>query len=309
VTGRVLITGASGFVGRALVRALTDAGTPVRAATRNPGAVTFARGVEPVAGADYRQPVDWGPLLANVDAVVHLAGIAHIGPRIDETVYDRVVHAATAELVAACGKANVRRLIFMSSVRAQCGPSADHVLTEDDAPQPSEAYGRAKLKAEAAVRAGSVAWTIFRPMMIYGPGAKGNLANLQRLADTPWPLPLARFTGRRSLVNLDNLIGAVAFALAAQVTAHQTYLVADPAPVTLPEIVAALRRGLGRSPRLFPVPTWMLEAPLKLIGRGDVWQRLGGSLVVDPGKLIAAGWRPDADTQGALARMAESKED
>jgi UDP-glucose 4-epimerase len=308
VTGRVLITGASGFVGRALVRALAGAGTPVRAATRNPSAVTFARGVEAVAVADYRQPVDWAPLLADVDAVVHLAGIAHIGSRIDEAIYDRVVHAATAELVAACGKANVRRLMFMSSVRAQSGPSADHVLTEDDTPQPSEAYGRAKFKAEAAVRAGNVDWTIFRPTMVYGPGAKGNLASLQRLADTPWPLPLAAFTGRRSLVSLDNLIGAVVFALAAQATARQTYLVADPVPVTLPEIVSALRRGLGRSPRLFPIPMWMFEAPLKLIGRDDVSQRLGGSLVVDPGKLIAAGWRPDADTQGALARMAKSKE-
>jgi nucleoside-diphosphate-sugar epimerase len=308
VTGRVLITGASGFVGRALVRALADAGTQVRAATRNPGAVTFTRGVEAVAVADYRQPVDWTPLLADVDAVVHLAGIAHIGPVIDEATYDRVVHAATAELVAACGKANVRRLIFMSSVRAQSAPSADHVLTEDDAPQPSEAYGRAKLKAEAAVRAGNVDWTIFRPTIVYGPGAKGNFANLQRLADTPWPLPLASFTGRRSLVSLDNLIRAVAFALAAQATARQTYLVADPTPVTLPEIVSALRRGLGRSPRLFPLPMWMFEASLKLIGQGNAWQRLGGSLVVDPGKLIAAGWRPDADTQGALVRMAKSKE-
>ena len=173
VTGRVLITGASGFVGRALVRALADAGTPVRAATRNPSAATFARGVETVAVADYRQPVDWAPLLAGVDAVVHLAGIAHIGSGIDEATYDRVVHAATAELVAACGKANVRRLIFMSSVRAQSGPAADHVLTEDDAPRPSEAYGRAKLKAEAAVRAGSVDLDYSAPDDGLWPGRQG----------------------------------------------------------------------------------------------------------------------------------------
>lgn len=304
MSGRVLVTGASGFVGRALVPALAAAGTAVRAATRDPGAVTFPSGVEVVAVGDYRQPVDWAPVLAEVDAVVHLAGIAHIGPRIDEAVYDRVIHSATAELAAACGNANVRRLIFMSSVRAQSGASADHVLTEDDAPHPSEAYGRAKLMAEAAVRAGDVAWTILRPAMVYGPAAKGNLASLQRLADTPWPLPLASFKSRRSLVSLDNLIGGVVFVLASQATARQTYLVADPAAVTLAEIVTALRRGLGRPPRLYPLPLRVFEALLKMLGRGDVWERLGGSLVVDPGKLIAAGWRPDADTLGALARMA-----
>jgi nucleoside-diphosphate-sugar epimerase len=305
VSERVLVTGASGFVGQALVRALTEAGTLVRAATRNPAATSFPTGVETISVADYRRPVDWASLLAEIDAVVHLAGIAHIGPGVDDAVYDRVVHVATAELAAACAGANVRRLIFMSSVRAQSGPAADHVLTEDDAPLPSEAYGRAKLQAEAAVRAGPVAWTVLRPTMVYGPGAKGNLAMLQRLADTPWPLPLAAFNSRRSLVSLDNLVAAVLFAVGAPATERQTYLVADPSPVTLAEIVTALRDGLGRPRRLFPVSPAMFAASLQLIGRGDVWERIGGSLVVDPGKLIAAGWRPDADTLGALARMAK----
>ena len=305
MSGRILVTGASGFVGQALVRALTEAGTPVRAATRNPAATAFPAGVEKVAVADYRQPVDWAPLLAGIEAVVHLAGIAHIGPGVDDAVYDRVVHVTTAELAAACAVANVRRLIFMSSVRAQSGPAADHVLTENEEPYPSEAYGSAKLQGEAAVRAGHVAWTVLRPTMVYGPGAKGNLAMLLRVADTPWPLPLAAFNSRRSLVSLDNVVSAVRYALGAPVTERQTYLVADPSPVTLAEIVAALRDGLGRPRRLFPMSPSMFAASLRFIGRGDVWERLGGSLVVDPGKLIAAGWRPDADTLGALTRMAE----
>jgi nucleoside-diphosphate-sugar epimerase len=304
MSARILITGASGFVGRALVDALAGAGHRVRATTRRPGEAGFPAGVETVATHDYRQPVDWAPLLAGVDSVVHLAGIAHIGPAIGEADYDRVVHAATAELAAACSKAGVRRLVFMSSVRAQSGPAAAGVLTENDAPRPTEAYGRAKLRAEAAVRAAGVPWTILRPAMVYGAGAKGNLALLLRLADSPWPLPFAGLANQRSLVSLDNLIAAVRIGLGADAAARQLYLVADPTPVTLPQIIAALRRGLGRAPRLYRVPPAVFARTFRLIGRGDVWERIGGSLVVDPGKLIAAGWQPDADTLGTLARIA-----
>ena len=221
MSARVLVTGASGFVGRALVDALADAGHRVRATTRQGAEAKFRVGVETVATGDYRQPVDWAPLLTGVDSVVHLAGIAHIGPAIDEAAYDRVVHLATAELAAACSKAAVRRLVFMSSVRAQSGPAADGVLTENDAPRPTEAYGRAKLRAEAAVSAAGVPWTILRPTMVYGAGAKGNLARLLRVADSPWPLPFAGLANQRSLVSLDNLIAAVRFVLGADVAARQ----------------------------------------------------------------------------------------
>jgi UDP-glucose 4-epimerase len=304
MSARVLVTGASGFVGRALVDALAGAGHRVRAASRQGAGAGFAAGVEAVSTGDYRAPVDWAPLLAGVDAVVHLAGIAHIGPAIGESEYDSVIRAATADLAAACSKAGVHRLVFMSSVRAQSGAAAEGVLTENDEPRPTEAYGRAKLRAEAAVRAAGVPWTILRPTMVYGAGAKGNLATLLRAADSPWPLPFAAIAGQRSLVSLDNLIAAVLFGLNSQAAAGQVYLVADPAPVTLPQIIAALRRGLGRPPRLYPVPPAFFARALKLAGGDDVWARIGGSLVVDPSKLIAAGWQPDANTLGALARIA-----
>ena len=304
MSARVLVTGASGFVGRALVDSLVGAGYRVRATTRQPGEATFPTSVEMVTTCDYRRPVDWAPLLAGVNSVVHLAGIAHIGPAFEEAEYDRVVHAATAELVAACSKAGVRRFVFMSSVRAQSGPAAAGVLTENDAPRPTESYGGAKLRAEAAVRGASVPWTILRPTMVYGAGAKGNFARLRRIADSPWPLPFAGLANKRSLVSLDNLISAVLFVLNADVAARQVYLVADPTPVTLPQTIAALRCGLGRAPRLYPAPPTMFAHMFRLIGRSDVWERVGGTLVVDAGKLIAAGWKPDADTLGTLARIA-----
>ena len=304
MSGRVLVTGASGFVGKALVGALARAGKPVRAATRNPAAFAPISGAEVLAVADFRQRVDWVPLLAGVEAVVHVAGIAHIGASVDPATYDRVIRGATAGLASACARAGVRRVIFLSSVRAQSGAAASHVLRETDAAHPSEAYGRAKLQAEEELRAGDLDWTILRPTLVYGAGAQGNFANLLRLADSPWPLPLASFANRRSLVSIENLVSAIRFALAAAVTQRETYLVADPLALTLAEIVAALRRGAGRPPRLFAFPPAVCKAALDVTGRKEVWERLGGSLVVDPGKLMAAGWQPDPDTRTALARMA-----
>lgn len=303
---RVLVTGASGFVGRALVAALLRHDIPVRAATRNPATCSLPAAAEIVTLPDLREAVDWAPLLDDVGAVVHLASIAHVGSSVDPALYDRVNHVATAELAAACASAGVRRLVFMSSVRAQSGPAAAHVLKEVDLPRPSEAYGQSKLLAEEAVRASAVPWTILRSVMVYGPGVKGNLARLKRLAASPWPLPFAGFSGRRSLVGLDNLIAAIWLALNAQDRIGQLFLVADPEPVTLAEILKALRGGAGRSPRLFPLPPEVFEGALKLAGRGDIWERLGGELVVDPGKLIAAGWRPDPDTLGGLGRLARA---
>jgi UDP-glucose 4-epimerase len=306
VSERILVTGASGFVGTALVAALMRAGHAVLAATRHPEAASLPRGVEAVAVPDFRQSIDWTPMLAGVGSVVHLAGIAHVGTNADPAVYDRVNHIATADLAAACAQAGVRRLVFLSSVRAQCGAAATHVLCEADEPRPGEAYGRSKLMAEAAVRAHAPAWTILRPAMVYGPGAKGNLAHLMRLAALPMPLPFAGFSNVRSVLGLENLVAAIAFVLGEEACARETYLLADPEPLALAEIVAALRCGAGGRPRLFPMPPEVFELGFKLIGRADIWQRLGGSLAVDPSKLISAGWQPDPDTRAGLGRMVQA---
>ena len=300
----VLVTGASGFVGSALTAALVREGRRVRAATRNPETLALPRGAEIATLPDLKDAVDWDPLLDGVGAVVHLAGIAHVGPGVDPEVYDRVNHVATAELAGACARAGVRRLVLVSSVRAQSGPAAVHVLTETDVPRPTEPYGRSKLLAEQALRASALPCTILRPAMVYGPGVKGNLARLMQLAASPWPLPFASFASRRSLVSRDNLNTAISLALTSGAVIGETYLVADPEPVTVAEILTALRAG--RNPGLFPVPAALFETALKLAGRADTWERLGGALVIDPSKLIAAGWRPDPDTKAGLARLARA---
>jgi UDP-glucose 4-epimerase len=300
---RVLVTGASGFVGRALVIALASRGHDVHAAVRDETRAELPAGVAVTSHGDLASPVDWKPLLSDIDAVVHLAGIAHAGSDIPEALYDRINHRATAELAAAAKQAGVKRLVFISSVRAQSGPAADHVLTEADEPRPSDAYGRSKLAAESAIRGSGMPFTILRPVLIYGPAVKGNLAALARLASSRLPLPFGSFHNRRSLLGRDNLIAAIEFVLGNAACSGETYLIADPRPASLAEIVTALRRGLGRPPGLLDVPPSLVRLALLLTCRATLWSRLSGDLIVDANKLIRAGWRPVSDTQAALASV------
>jgi UDP-glucose 4-epimerase len=226
------VTGASGFVGRALVTELANVGHSVRAAMRQPADV-FPRSVEVIAVSDLTRPVEWRTLLRDVERVVHLAGITHAGPDIAEQAYDRVNRLATAELANAAKASGIGHLVFMSSIRAQSGPASASVLREGDVPRPIDAYGRSKLAAEEAVRAAGVPFTILRPVLIYGEGVKGNFARLMELARKPWPLPLGLCRNCRSLLARRNLIDAIHLALASPAAKGETYVVADPSPLTL----------------------------------------------------------------------------
>ncbi len=307
---RVLVTGAHGFIGRSLVPSLVAAGHQVRAAARHGGtaqAEVLPAGVELQRHGEFSDDIDWTPLVGGCDAVVHLAGIAHVGPGIADDAYDRVNHRATASLARAAALAGVSRFVFMSSIRAQSGPTAGHVLTENDAAVPTEAYGASKLAAETALRGINIPHTIFRPVLVYGPGVKGNFAELMRYAAQPIPLPLGALTKQRSLLSIDGMIQAISFALQSPAAVNQSFVVADPAPVSVADMIAALRRGLGRKPGLVPVPRGVLRAALAIAGKQEALDRLDGQLIASPAKLIAAGWPPPMDTATALAAMAARK--
>ena len=302
---RMLITGASGFIGRAVITAFSRGEYTLRAAVRRPPHPAFAPGVEVVRHPDLSQSFDWRPLLDGVDAVVHLAGIAHTGSGVAPELYDRVNHRATAELATAAATAGIKHFVFISSIRAQSGPAADHALTERDEAAPTDAYGCSKLAAEAAVRSAGVPFTILRPVLLYGPGAKGNFALLLRAARSRWPLPLKDFVNRRSLLSIDNFVSALAFVLSSPATIGETFIVADPGiPPRLADLVATMRKAQGRWSLVVPMPMHYLETSLRLLGLDDTWARLGGNLRVDTGKLIAAGWRPPQDTRSGVAALA-----
>ncbi|HEX2446804.1 MAG TPA: NAD-dependent epimerase/dehydratase family protein [Methyloceanibacter sp.] len=303
---RVLITGASGFIGKRLAGALAKEGWQVRAAAREPASIPAIAGVERVAMPDLSQPADWSGLLDGITHVVLLAGIAHATGSLSDEIYSRINAEAVGEFAGQV-RAKVERLVFMSSVRAQVGVSVKHVITERDLPLPTDAYGRAKLRAERLLAQSGIPFAVLRPAVVYGKGVKGNIAALATLAKTPMPLPFARLTNRRSLLALDNLVAAISLVLTAKEAEGGTYLVADRDPISVADMIAAMREGLGRAPHLVNVPAGAIMRLMKSFGREAEWERISTSFVIDAAKLRGIGWTPTVETREGLARMMRSE--
>lgn len=273
----VALTGATGFIGRHLLAGLPRAGIRVRALLRRPAELP-PETTGAVVG-DLTRPRDMAAALRGVDAVVHSAGLAHAMSGRPEDDYRALNVEATVALARAAERAGARRFVFLSSVRAMSGPTAPHPLTEADAPAPTDAYGRSKLAAEEALAGLAIDWVALRPVLVYGVGAKGNLATLLAAALSSWPLPLGSLSGRRSLLGADALVAAVAAVLRAEGALRRPLLVAEPEPLTIPQMIATLRAGLGRSPGLLPCPPALLGTAARLLGREEAFERLSGSLV------------------------------
>jgi nucleoside-diphosphate-sugar epimerase len=287
---RVLVTGADGFVGRHLVPYLVAQGYGVVAASR---ATTAFNNPDVTAAPlpDLSRPFDWQPLLDQCDAVVHLAGIAH--KYAGDDFYDRVNHRATSALARAIARGAEKHLVFISSIAAQSGSFADHDLTEDDFPTPSNAYGRSKFAAEQAIRAADVSFTILRPVVIYGEGEKGNFATVHRISRLPIPLPFGALSARRSVLSIENFNSAVATALRSPRARGETFIVSDPSPVTVADLISRYRASRGKPRWLMPVPEGWIRMSLRATGQNAIWERIGQPLVAPPAKLLSIGWEPN----------------
>lgn len=300
---RILITGASGFVGRHVVPALARAGFRLRLAQRRPEPVP--EGLEAVVTGDLGAAVDWRAALDQVDHVVHLAGLAHAGPGLDEALYKRINTDAPLALADAAQAAGVRRFVSLSSIKAITS-APEGVVSDRDAPRPQDAYGRSKWAAEQGLAQRDLDWVSLRPVLVYGEGVKANMAALKRLARLPVPLPLGGLTTPRSMLAVENLCSAIAFALTPACPARRCYIVSDAQTVSVAGILAALRNGQGRAPGLLAVPPGWLAGLARLVGRQDMFEKLSGGLVAPPTDLLSAGWQPPLAAQEALRRLGQA---
>jgi nucleoside-diphosphate-sugar epimerase/lipopolysaccharide/colanic/teichoic acid biosynthesis glycosyltransferase len=310
-----LISGATGFVGKAVAQALLAAGQPVVAAVRQlPSSTPLQHtNLHCYAVGKVNNQTDWQPSLREVHTVVHCAARAHVMRDYTADVlaaYREVNVAGTLHLAHQAAAAGVRRFVFISSIGVNGNQSAKP-LTEADAPHPQDAYGVSKLEAEQALMAMAARTgmevVIIRPPLVYGPAVPGNFARLVLWVQSGVPLPLGAVHNRRSLVALDNLVNFVllcADRTRSPQAANQVFLVADGEDVSTTTLLRKVAQAAGLPSRLLPVPAWLLRAGASLLGKRALAERLLGNLQVDATKArTLLGWRPVVTMHQQLAAM------
>ena len=303
---RILITGASGFVGTALCRELLARGHTVRAAVRRlipPGAVPPQ--LHQILVPDIAAEFDRRALVDGVGTVVHLAAIAH---RSSIEAEMRRVNCDAAVRLAEAAAGLVRRFIFLSSVKVHGEDSGGGTYAEDDTLCPQDSYGRSKLEAERALTEtatrNGMELVIIRPPLVYGPEVKANFLRLLGWVDAGLPLPFASVRNRRSLIYVGNLVDAIA-RFAEHPAARGPFLVSDEESVSTPELVSRIARVLERPARLLPAPPTLLRVAGMIAGRGDEIRRLTRSLAIDSFKVRRLlDWRPPYTLDAGLAETA-----
>ena len=299
----VLVTGASGFVGRHLVPVLAREGWRVRRAVRT----ASGSGDEILIGS-IGPATDWQAALAGVEAVVHLAARAHHpGEEHAAELYRTVNTEGTLQLARCAAAAGVRRLVHVSTILVN-GSCTDGraPFREDDIPAPRGVYGISKAAAESGLKdmAGAVDMgvTILRPPLIYGAGVLGNFRLLVKAVQRGIPLPFGAIRNRRAFLGVDNLASFIADRLSGAGGKFDVFLVADEAQISTPEFVRQIARAAGKTARLVPLPVPALQMMLKMSGRPETRDSLIGSMEVDVSKAASTGWRPPLSLEEGLRR-------
>ena len=311
---RVLVTGASGFVGRALTHALQTSGYNVLGAVRQlQGRVgkdsTEINRLEVNAVGNISNQTQWSSVLQGMDTIVHCAARVHVmrEEASDPLASFREVNVAgTLHLAKQAVAAGVQRFIFLSSIGVngvQTAPGKS--FSEADKPAPHSAYAQSKWEAEEGLL--NIAYetglkvVIVRPPLVYGFGAPGNFASLIHAVQRGWPLPLGAVHNQRSFIALDNLVDFIVTCITHPQAANQIFLVSDGHDLSTPELVCGMAQAAGVPVRMLPVPVWVMQAVASLLGKGDAVQRLCGNLQVDISKAQSMlGWVPNLTVMEGL---------
>jgi nucleoside-diphosphate-sugar epimerase len=311
---RVLLTGASGFVGRGvLVRMSARFDIELTAAFRKPLQVIPERvSCEVVGGLD--AGTDWRKLLDRVDAVIHCAARVHVMNDTSSdplTEFRKVNVDGTLNLARQAAAAGVRRFIFISSIKVNGeGTTPNQPYKADDDSAPLDPYGISKMEAEQGLRAlaaeTGMEVVIIRPVLVYGPGVKANFLSMMRWLHKGVPLPFGAIHNRRSLVALGNLVDLIVTCIDHPAAANQTFLVSDGEDLSTTELLRRMGTALGKQARLLPVPNRLLEVGATILGKQALAQRLCGSLQVDISKTRELlSWTPPVSVDEALRKTAK----
>jgi nucleoside-diphosphate-sugar epimerase len=305
----ILVTGASGFVGGALVARLQAESRDVVGTTRRAagGRSTLA------CTGELAAETDWSAALAGRGVVIHAAALVHVMNHMSTdplAKFRRANVEGTLSLARQAAAAGVKRFIFISSIKVNGeGAPLGSAYTPEDAPYPGDAYGISKKEAEDGLRQiaadTEMEVVIIRPPLVYGPGVKANFLSMMRWLHSGVPLPLGSIPNKRSLVALDNLVDLIATCIEHPAAANQTFLVSDGEDLSTTELLQRMGAALGKPARLLPVPPELLSAGATLLGKRAVAQRLLGSLQVDISKTrTLLDWTPPVSVHEALHKTA-----
>ncbi|QDP72355.1 SDR family oxidoreductase [Legionella israelensis] len=312
MTYKILITGATGFIGRRLVSQLKmQKKYFISIAIRQKKQDFFSSEVEKHFIDDIETTTDWSSILQNCDVIIHTAARVHIMNESEKdplSEFRRVNKDGTLQLAKQAAANGVKRFIFISSIKVNGEETAiNEIYKADDSVYPADPYAVSKYEAEQELLKLSAETglevVIIRPPLVYGPGVKGNFYYMLQWLKRGIPLPLGAIRNKRSLVYLDNLIDLIACCIEHPKATNQIFLVSDGEDLSTTELLKKISYSLGKTPRLLPIPSGLLKVAAILFGKKNLAQRLCGSLQVDISKTqTLLGWQPVVKTSEALKK-------
>ena len=311
---KVLVTGANGFVGNALVTQLLADNLVVIGVVRSKDSI-LPDGAGRFLILDILDEIHWNSMLEGVTVVIHTAARVHV---MDDSVADPLVEFrkvnvdATLNLARQAADAGVKRFIFISSVKVNGEiTQLGQPFQPNDNYIPDDPYGLSKYEAEqgllALAKETGMEVVIIRPPLVYGPGVRANFASMMKWVNKGVPLPLGTIKNQRSLVALDNLVSFIIHCIDHPQAANEVFLISDGEDVSTTELLQKVAKAFGKQARLVPVPVSWMSFAARLIGKGDMTNRLFGSLQVDSSKARnLLGWKPVTTMDEQLKKTADA---